>query len=202
MTEGTVAENGTRLRKNYLTTTELARLCGVSRFTVINWVNQGKIRAMRTMGKHYRIPVSEAIAFLETFRNERKGAEAGLLCHCWEYPREGGCDKNCGDCLIYGRKVDYCFAVVRQFGKGVIHCKGDCLNCSYFEQFFSSYGERTQSEEPRDKKSREATTEKKKFLYSFVYGVGRSVHEVKEKVVNLRGRFAGKSSCINTDGKT
>lgn len=65
-----MTEDKTKPQKDYLTTTELARLCGVSRFTIINWVNRGKIRAIRTVGRQYRIPVSEAISFLESCHNE------------------------------------------------------------------------------------------------------------------------------------
>ena len=197
MRKKAMAGNKTKSRKDYLTTTELARLCGVSRFTIVNWVNQGKIRAIRTVGKHYRIPLSEAISLFEAFRNEKNGVASGSLGHCWEYVQKASCDKKCGDCLIYGRKINHCFVVVQQFGKEVIHCKGDCLNCGYFKEFFSIYSKTEQLEEPCDKKSEEATREKRDFLYYFVYGVGRGVHEVKETVVNLRDRFAGRRPRIN-----
>jgi len=178
--------DGSKPRSGYLTTTELARLCGVSRFTIINWTNRGKIRGCRTVGGHYRIPVSEAISFLESFHLEtfhkvREGVASGLLGHCWEYLQKTNCDKECKNCLIYGREIDYCFVLVQQFGKEVIRCKGDCLNCSYFNEFFSSYSKKTQFEEPRDKKSKVATTKKKSFLYNFVYGIGRGVHILKER---------------------
>jgi len=177
--KGTVRDNESKRRSGYLTTTELARLCGVSRFTIINWTNRGKIRANRTVGRHYRIPVSEAMSFLETFRNEKKGVASGSSGHCWEYLQKTNCDKECRNCLIYRREVDYCFEVVRQFGKGVIRCKGDCLNCGYFEDFFSFYRKRTQLEEPYDKKSKKATKGKKDFLYNVAYGVGRGVNVLK-----------------------
>ncbi|MHC4104249.1 MAG: excisionase family DNA-binding protein, partial [Planctomycetota bacterium] len=131
--EDVVRDGKSHTRSGYMTTTELAKLCGVSRFTIIKWTNMGKIRANRTVGKHYRIPVSEAMSFLETFRNEKKVVASGSSGHCWEYLQKTNCDKECSNCLIYRREVDYCFEVVRQFGKGVICCKGDCLNCGYFE---------------------------------------------------------------------
>ena len=56
-----VKGDGSKLRSDYLTTTEFARLCGVSRFTIINWAKRGKIKAIRTAGRHYRIPASEAL---------------------------------------------------------------------------------------------------------------------------------------------
>ena len=187
----TVSKDGmtgdeTKPQKNYLTTTEFARLCGVSRFTIRNWIKQRKIKAVRTVGRQYRIPVSEAISFLETmhleaFHKDESGLTPGSLRHCWEYPKKTNCDKKCRDCLIHGRDIDYCFIVVRQFGKGVIRCKGDCLNCGYFEEFFSFYRKRTQLEEPYDKKSKKATKEKKNFMYNFAYGVGRGVNVLKRK---------------------
>ena len=53
--KGTVRGNESKRRSGYMTTTELARLCGVSRFTIINWTKQGRIKAIRTVGRHYRI---------------------------------------------------------------------------------------------------------------------------------------------------
>ncbi len=76
----------TKLKKDHLTTTELAKLCGVSRFTIWNWIKQHKIKAVRTVGGQYRIPASEAISFLETCHKARKSLAPGALGHCWEYP--------------------------------------------------------------------------------------------------------------------
>lgn len=175
-----------KFEKDYLTTTELAKLCGVSRFTIINWVKQGKINTIKTVGGKYRIPVTEAISFLEslhcqTSHKTENGLAPDALGHCWEYPQKTNCDNRCRDCLIYGRGVDYCFIVVRQFGNGVIRCQGDCLNCDYFGEFFGFYSEISQAEEPSDEKSEKTTTAKKKFLYNFAYGVGRGVHVLKRK---------------------
>jgi len=177
--------NELKLQKNYLTTTELAKLCGVSRFTIRNWIKQGKIKAIRTIGKQYRIQVSEAVSFLETLHLEishkaKKGSALGVLGHCWEYSQKTNCDNKCRNCLIYGEKIDYCFVVVRQFGKGMIRCQGDCLNCDYFGDFFCFYSRSPQVKEPLDDKSKKAA-EKKKFLYNFAYSVGRGVNVLKRK---------------------
>ena len=67
MLKETITKNKINLRKDCLTTTELAKLCGVSRFTIINWVNRGKIGTMKTVLGPCRIPISEAISFYETF---------------------------------------------------------------------------------------------------------------------------------------
>lgn len=194
MLKETITKNKINLRKDCLTTTELAKLCGVSRFTIINWVNQGKIRTMKTVGGHCRIPVSEAISFYEAFQKEKSGVTSESLCRCWEYPQKTNCDKECKGCLLYGSRVNYCFVVVREFGKEVIHCKGDCLNCDYFEEFFSSYRKSVQLNETHEAKGVKVAKDKKSFLYNVVYGVARGVHEVKEKVTDIKEVFGGRGS--------
>ena len=173
--------------KDYLTTTELAKCCGVSRFTILNWINLGKIRAVRTVGGHYRISASEAISFLEafhldTFHNEEEAIVSGPLGHCWEYPQKTNCDKECKDCLIYGREIDYCFVVVRQFGKEVIRCKADCLSCGYFEEFFGFDNKQLKQVAPSVGRDLDPVDEKRDILRSFALGVRRSVHRPKSGV--------------------
>jgi hypothetical protein len=84
--------------------------------------------------------------------------------------------------------------VVREFGKEVIHSKGDCLACDYFEEFFGSYSKSEQLNERHEAKSEKATTNKKNFLYYFAYGVGRGIQGVKGKVTDIKEVFGGKSS--------
>lgn len=194
MLKETITKNKINLRKDCLTTTELAKLCSVSRFTIINWVNRGKIRTMKTVGGHCRIPISEAISFYESFQKGRSKLASESLCHCWEYSQKANCDKECKSCLLYGSRINYCFVVVRELGKEVIHCKGDCLNCDYFEEFFSSYSKNEQLNETYEAKSEKATTNKKNFLYNFAYGVGRGLQGVKGKVTDIKEVFGGKSS--------
>lgn len=184
----------------YLTTTELARLCGVSRFSIINWINEGKIGAVKTFGGHRRIPVVDAITFLRHFRLETVGkgektVASGPLGHCWEYRQKmshrGECG-NCRDCLVYGKELDWCFVVVRQFGKKTIRSKGDCLSCPYFDELFRSYGRGPQPQKPRQEKSKEAAAGKRHFLKTFAYIVGRGVHELKQTVARTRDRLASR----------
>jgi len=84
--------------------------------------------------------------------------------------------------------------VVREFGKEVTHCEGDCLNCDYFEEFFSSYRKSEQLNETHEAKGEKVAIDKKSFLYNFVYGVARGVHEVKEKVTDIKEVFGGRGS--------
>lgn len=178
--------NKSKYDNDFMSTTELAKLCGVSRFTIINWVNKGRIKTIKTVGGKNRIPASEAISFLESmhcqnFHKKENDLAPDALGHCWEYPRKTNCDNRCKNCLIYGREVDYCFIVVRQFGKGVIRCRGDCLRCGYFGEFFGLYSEELQAEELPDESGKKADTVKRNLLYNFAYGLGRGVHGLKKK---------------------
>jgi len=48
--KGTVRGNESKRRSGYMTTTELAKLCGVSRFTIINWIKRGRIKLLPPEG--------------------------------------------------------------------------------------------------------------------------------------------------------
>ena len=87
-------------RSGYLTTTEFAKLCGVSRFTIINWTKRGKIKAIRTVGKHFRIPVSEVLAVLKSFDDKKNSAASGLEEPVRQRPQTIPSDNvECGNCL-------------------------------------------------------------------------------------------------------
>jgi excisionase family DNA binding protein len=47
-----------RLRKRYYTPSEVADRVGVSRQTVIKWIERGELEAELTPGGHHRIPAS------------------------------------------------------------------------------------------------------------------------------------------------
>lgn len=171
-----------------MSSTELSQLCGVSRFTVINWINQGRIKSVKTVGGKNRIPVTEAMSFLKRMHHsdapatqQEKPARANGLGYCWEYPRKTNCASGCEGCLIYGKEVDHCFMVVRQFGRGVINCQGDCRMCEYFGEFFGLIEDREQTEEQADGSSKRTADAKGGFLYNVAYGIGRGVNGLKRK---------------------
>jgi excisionase family DNA binding protein len=194
-------DHGAKRRKDYLTTTELAKLCGVSRFTIINWINEGRIRAVKTFGGHRRIRAIDAISLLEHFCLEarQKGdmtVGPGSLGRCWEYRQQtAGASEygDCGDCLLYGRELDGCFALVRRFGKDVIRCKGDCLDCGYFDGLSRSGREGLGPEKAPHQGRQEATARERPFLETLAYIAGRGVQGVKRTVAVTRDRLAGRS---------
>ena len=52
----------------YLTTGDAAKACGVSLVAVKKWIRQGKLRAIRTPGGHFRIPADEFEQFRAEYR--------------------------------------------------------------------------------------------------------------------------------------
>jgi len=128
----TVRGDESKRRSGYMTTTELANLCGVSRFTIINWTKQGRIKATRTVGKHYRIPVSEALSLLRTFGKKKKfsGTELNEPC-AQQVPATNG-DEECGNCLtsneknkqVKAKKKNVLYAFGYGVGRGVHVLKG------------------------------------------------------------------------------
>jgi excisionase family DNA binding protein len=57
-----------RLRKRFFTPSEVAERVGVSRQTVIKWIERGELEADSTPGGHHRIPAS---AFQSGRRSDR-----------------------------------------------------------------------------------------------------------------------------------
>ena len=49
------------MNPEYITTTEAARLLGVTAQTIRNWIRSGKITTEPTMGGHNRIPVAQSV---------------------------------------------------------------------------------------------------------------------------------------------
>jgi len=110
-----VKGDGSKPRSGYLTTTELARICGVSRFTIINWAKRGKIRANRTIGGHYRIPASEALFLLRTFDEKKKAGASDLEENYQPQKQKTGSDEECGNCLPDDQKGRHTKAKKKKF---------------------------------------------------------------------------------------
>ena len=115
-----------------MTTTELARLCGVSRFTIINWTKQGRIKATMTIGKHYRIPASEALSLLRTFGKAKTSSTSDLKeSRRQQVPTANG-NEECGNCLtsneknkqVKAKKKNVLYAFGYGVGRGVHILKG------------------------------------------------------------------------------
>ena len=96
--------DGSKRHSGYMTTTEVAGFCGVSRFTIINWVKQGKINIIRTIGRHCRIPVSEALSLFKASHEKKKTVVSDLSGRSRQQAPTTSCDEECGNCLTSNEK--------------------------------------------------------------------------------------------------
>ena len=61
-----------KLKKKYYTPAEVAKRVGVSRQTVVKWIERGELEAELTQGGHHRIPAS-------VFHREGRGESVQLI---------------------------------------------------------------------------------------------------------------------------
>ena len=116
----------------YMTTTEVAKLCGVSRFTIINWVKQGKINVIRTIGRHCRIPVSEALSLFKASHEKKKTVVSDLSGRIRQQAPTTSGDEECGNCLtsnvkdkqVKAKKKNFLYAFGYGIGRGAHILKG------------------------------------------------------------------------------
>ena len=78
--------------KRYFSTSEIAKYCRVTRFTIINWIEKKLLHAQKTAGGHRRIFISELVRFIrekniDLFNLELYSPEMGFK-WCWEYHEE------------------------------------------------------------------------------------------------------------------
>jgi len=106
-----VKGDGSKQRSGYLTTTEFAKLFGVSRFTIINWAKRGRIKSIRTAGRHYRIPASEALSLLRTFEEKKETSSNEECRNCLSDDQENKHQK--------GKKKKFLYNFGYGIGRGV-----------------------------------------------------------------------------------
>ena len=123
----------------YVTTSEAAELCNVTRFTIRNWILDNKLRASQTAGHHHRILKSDLLKFMKEsgIRPAVRSQKIPAFLNCWEYrhlTEAGGHD--CERCLVFKEQANRCFLTVHEFGSEKVLCDSDCSECAYMETFF------------------------------------------------------------------
>ena len=109
----------------------------VSPDTVLKWVKAGKVKSYRTLGGHFRIPLSEL-----NIPSSGTAARGGLIGappayqYCWEYLSGGGEVKTeCKDCITYRSGAQRCYELKDlPNGMGCLNllCDTECANCEYY----------------------------------------------------------------------
>lgn len=124
----------------FVTTSEAAELCHVTRFTIRNWILGKKLKASSTGGRHHRILRSDLLEFMREhgIRVIKLSRKAEAVLACWEHKRlyDGGGSHRCNNCLVFKERMKKCFLVVREFGSERVLCGKDCWDCAYMETYF------------------------------------------------------------------
>ncbi len=134
------------MEAEYLSTGEVARLCGVTRDAVVKWIKKGKLPATRTPGGHYRVArdVCEALGNTAGDQASPDGpptpapgslADSGSL-RCWEYFGEPGSPREvCKSCLVYLARAQRCYRLAElgeESGHRLHFCRNHCRTCAYY----------------------------------------------------------------------
>lgn len=128
-----------------LTTGQVSKRLSVTPDTILKWIKNGKLPAMRTVGGHYRIS-PDAIETL-TGRAGNALADRGSslesppavekrLVHCWEFfALSGKTRKSCQKCLVFRAQALKCFEMnhlPKESGFGGETRALSCEKCTYF----------------------------------------------------------------------
>jgi excisionase family DNA binding protein len=126
--------------KDFLTTTEAAKLLSVSPDTVLKWVRAGKVKSHRTLGGHFRIPLSE-LDIPDTIEKTAANIPApiprpAVHQYCWQYlAGEGEISPKCKDCITFRSRAQRCYELKELpggFGCLNLMCDTNCLECDYY----------------------------------------------------------------------
>jgi excisionase family DNA binding protein len=130
----------TNQSERYLTTTQAAELLHVAPDTVLKWVRAGKIRSYKTLGGHFRIPVS-AIQFAQPENRpsrEKVVTPQQLVTYqyCWEYfARDREFNPECKECVTYRSGSKRCYEL-KDLPEGLgclgVFCVSSCDECDYY----------------------------------------------------------------------
>ncbi len=126
---------------SYLSTGQASKLLSVTPDTILKWVKQGRLPALRTPGGHYRIPEEDINAVINSRAEPQpsSGRDERLekpLLHCWEFfGSEEQVTPGCQECLVYRAQALKCFEMKhlsKDLGyKGGVR-SGSCDKCSYY----------------------------------------------------------------------
>ena len=125
---------------NYLSTGQASKSLSVTPDTILKWIKQGRISALRTPGGHYRISREDINALLNqkeqtTFATPLSTSEKSLL-YCWEFfAGESEVKQGCLDCLVYRSQALKCFEMnhlSKDVGFKGLSNSSSCRKCSYF----------------------------------------------------------------------
>ncbi len=135
------------MARKYFTTNDIARMCCVTRQTVINWIKGGKLKAVLTPGGHRRVSRED---LLEFFRGKNLDPEAVLsfeeerrkeVPYCWEYFVTGFTSRwsnhDCENCLVKQVRALRCYLLRGYLATAEEPCRTTCEQCAYMKRYGS-----------------------------------------------------------------
>lgn len=126
------------MTNDYLTTTAAAEFCGVTRFTIRNWVTSFGLKAYKTAGGHRRIPKKDLMVFMKENKiaEIKKKKPDRLIAPCWEFQFKDTGEHDCVNCLVFKEGMDKCFLLTKSFGQEKIQCRHECFSCAYLKKYY------------------------------------------------------------------
>jgi len=125
----------------FLTTGQAARLCSVTRDTVLKWIRAGQIPAQRTPGGHHRIDrrdLDRAVRRSTEAPDHRNPLAAHFsFQYCWEYLGRGDLPEQCSRCMVYLSRAQRCYELARigsEVESTAAFCQNSCGDCEYFRK--------------------------------------------------------------------
>ena len=124
-----------------LSVPETAALCGVTRSTINNWINDKKLTAIRS-GRNYGVPEKELLIFLrstgkeipsELQSDDLKGPLYKTFQYCWDYPKDSAHEERCKGCVVLDKKLDVCFTAK---ASSKLDCTVECSECHYYQEIY------------------------------------------------------------------
>lgn len=128
--------------KEYFSTVDAAKICSVTRFTIINWTKKGILKTTTTPGGHRRIQREDLVAFIRTYkiglnalRSEELISQTDFL-RCWEFhrPEQKQGTHNCKLCVVFLSDTKKCYALREHVSHQKIFCKTSCVDCDYYKK--------------------------------------------------------------------
>ncbi len=126
----------------FLTTGQAARLCSVTRDTVLKWIKRGSVEVIRTAGGHYRIPRAAferlvPLTGVETPTPNKPVGPRRRFQFCWEFfAKNGEIARACFPCLVFKARAMRCWemsALSQAHGFVGTYCETSCEDCGYLE---------------------------------------------------------------------
>ncbi len=149
-----------KMKDEYLTTTEAASICHVTRFTIANWEKCGKLKTHKTGGGHRRILRKNLMAFIrnnhivsiekketnscaprtgmaENPSSGNRVQDTGYrIPYCWEFRFKNINKHHCVSCLVFKERANKCFLINKEFGAEIVECQDECPDCEYLNTYY------------------------------------------------------------------